>query len=84
MTKQKKHTQIVPAAVKESIDSQARRTKAILDNVTDKKYTLFFLNKPLINWDSLPFLRDALKELPAKNTTFIHYNEGGVNDYLNG
>jgi len=81
MTSKQRAAQIIPKATKESISAKESRMKAIEENKTDKKYTLFFLNKPLMNWDHVEFLREALRDLPKKSTTFIHYNEGGINDY---
>lgn len=72
----------VAEQAKTGIKVKTAQEKAVADNVTDKKYTLYHRNKPVVNWDTVGILREWMMELGSGGMgTFIHYNESGRTDY---
>lgn len=51
---------------------------------TDKKYTLVYRGKVVINWDDIEMLRGAMHEFNQTKSTYIRYNETGMKEYQDG
>lgn len=71
------------AKAESSKDKQISVRQAAIDaNITDKKFTLFNRNKPVINWNTIEILQKWMFELDNSGLgTFIHYNEEGLISY---
>ena len=62
-------------------DKKAKAYKPDAPIDTDKKYTLFIRGELTLNWDNIPFLQNALTTVPNSRSTYIRYNETGINEY---
>lgn len=52
------------------------------EHVTDKKFTLYHRGKPIMNWNSIQFLRDWMQALgKSSRGTYINYNDSSIKEY---